>query len=96
MNNESHTHTQHFYHLYLFQTLLPSFEQNDGHEKIQTLQRMFNGENFKFGNPLQMFHKSLRGMLSYRGFPRNFVRAPNGALAQILGRHFLKNGRPCL
>ena len=29
-----------------------------------------------------------------RGFPRNSRRAPYGALAQILGRHFTTYGRP--
>ena len=43
------------------QALLPSFGNQDAQEKIRTLQKLFRGENFKFGNPLVEFHKKLRG-----------------------------------
>ena len=36
----------------------------------------------------------LSAALESRGFPRNSGRAPYGALAQILGRHFTTYGRP--
>ena len=31
-----------------------------------------------------------------RGFPKIFWKAPYGALARVIGRHFVTYGRPCL
>ncbi|XP_076467906.1 uncharacterized protein LOC143298812 isoform X2 [Babylonia areolata] len=45
--------------------LLPTFPEDDEAEKDETVRRLFNGDNFKFGNPLQQFHKKLKdGLLS--------------------------------
>ncbi|CAG5123590.1 unnamed protein product, partial [Candidula unifasciata] len=40
--------------------LLPSFPSNDELEKRETLRRLFSGENFKFGNPLEEMHRKLK------------------------------------
>ncbi|XP_077985640.1 uncharacterized protein LOC144440211 [Glandiceps talaboti] len=40
--------------------LLPSFPTNDSQEKDETLRRLFSGENFKFGNPMQQFFSLLK------------------------------------
>uniref|UniRef100_A0A2C9K0B7 DEUBAD domain-containing protein n=1 Tax=Biomphalaria glabrata TaxID=6526 RepID=A0A2C9K0B7_BIOGL len=40
--------------------LLPSFPSNDGEEKRETIRRLFNGENFKFGNPVEDLQRKLR------------------------------------
>lgn len=45
---------------FYFQNFLPSFPENDRGEKEQTLQRLFTGENFKFGNPVSEFFKQLK------------------------------------
>lgn len=39
---------------------LPSFSENDEHEKSNTIQKLFNGEVFKFSNPLSDFHDHLK------------------------------------
>uniref|UniRef100_A0A131YGL4 Nuclear factor n=1 Tax=Rhipicephalus appendiculatus TaxID=34631 RepID=A0A131YGL4_RHIAP len=39
---------------------LPSFGENDKEEKVETLQRLFSGCNFKFGNPIHIFFLRLR------------------------------------
>ncbi|KAK7097674.1 hypothetical protein V1264_004618 [Littorina saxatilis] len=47
--------------------LLPSFpeEADTETEKEETIKRLFGGENFKFGNPLQQFHQKMKdGKLS--------------------------------
>lgn len=45
--------------------LLPSFPENDEKEKNETLKKLIDGENFKFGNPLrQFFNKLYDGFLS--------------------------------
>ncbi|KAL8581008.1 hypothetical protein ACOMHN_048042 [Nucella lapillus] len=45
--------------------LLPSFPEEDEAESDETIRRLFEGENFKFGNPLQQFHQKLKdGLLS--------------------------------
>ncbi|XP_052281775.1 nuclear factor related to kappa-B-binding protein-like isoform X2 [Dreissena polymorpha] len=41
-------------------TFLPKFPENDNEEKRDTLRKLFNGENIKFGNPLQKFHRQLK------------------------------------
>ncbi|XP_052797281.1 nuclear factor related to kappa-B-binding protein-like isoform X2 [Mya arenaria] len=41
-------------------TFLPKFPENDNEEKRDTLRKLFNGENLKFGNPLQNFHRQLK------------------------------------
>ncbi|XP_013784419.1 nuclear factor related to kappa-B-binding protein-like, partial [Limulus polyphemus] len=38
---------------------LPSFSENDQEEKKDILRKLFDGENFKFGNPLRKFFKKL-------------------------------------
>lgn len=40
---------------------LPNFGENDKEEKVETLQRLFSGCNFKFGNPIHFFFQRLRG-----------------------------------
>lgn len=40
---------------------LPVFPENDKEEKVETLQRLFSGCNFKFGNPIRGFFGRLRG-----------------------------------
>lgn len=40
--------------------LLPSFPDNDEHEKTVTLQKLFNGEAFRFESPLARFHENLK------------------------------------
>lgn len=44
----------------MFQNFLPSFPENDAVEKEKSLRRLFNGENFKFGNPVNEFFKELK------------------------------------
>ncbi|XP_037279503.1 nuclear factor related to kappa-B-binding protein isoform X6 [Rhipicephalus microplus] len=39
---------------------LPRFGENDKEEKVETLQRLFSGCNFKFGNPIHIFFLRLR------------------------------------
>ncbi|CAN7984586.1 unnamed protein product [Ixodes hexagonus] len=39
---------------------LPLFPENDKEEKVETLQRLFSGCNFKFGNPIRAFFGRLR------------------------------------
>lgn len=39
---------------------LPNFGENDKEEKVETLQRLFSGCNFKFGNPIHCFFLRLR------------------------------------
>lgn len=39
---------------------LPNFGENDKEEKVETLQRLFSGCNFKFGNPIHFFFQRLR------------------------------------
>lgn len=39
---------------------LPVFPENDKEEKVETLQRLFSGCNFKFGNPIRAFFGRLR------------------------------------
>ena len=39
--------------------LLPSFHQNDIHEKAKTIEMLFGGENFHFGNPISKFRTEL-------------------------------------
>ncbi|KAG0411659.1 hypothetical protein HPB47_011207 [Ixodes persulcatus] len=39
---------------------LPLFPENDKEEKVETLQRLFSGCNFKFGNPIRAFFSRLR------------------------------------
>ncbi|OWF51166.1 Nuclear factor related to kappa-B-binding protein [Mizuhopecten yessoensis] len=41
-------------------TFLPSFPENDKKGKEETLEDLFEGDNFKFGNPLKDFHTKLR------------------------------------
>ena len=42
------------------QTLLPSFPGDDsGREQEETVRRLFAGENFRFGNPLDHFFRQL-------------------------------------
>ncbi|XP_070551804.1 nuclear factor related to kappa-B-binding protein-like [Ptychodera flava] len=44
---------------------LPTFQENDEEEKETTLRRLFQGDNFKFGNPLKQFFSLLKeGYLS--------------------------------
>ncbi|XP_060532196.1 nuclear factor related to kappa-B-binding protein [Cylas formicarius] len=42
------------------QTFLPNFPENDELEKTKTLQRLFDFDNFRFGNPLNKFHENLK------------------------------------
>lgn len=45
--------------------MLPNFPEDDESEKIETLKRMFGGENFKFGNQRNhLFKKLNEGLLS--------------------------------
>ncbi|XP_054719703.1 nuclear factor related to kappa-B-binding protein-like [Uloborus diversus] len=45
--------------------LLPDFPENDEKEKEETLRKLVEGENFKFGNPLNQFFSRLKdGFLS--------------------------------
>ncbi|XP_077484243.1 nuclear factor related to kappa-B-binding protein isoform X2 [Amblyomma americanum] len=39
---------------------LPNFGENDKEEKVETLQRLFSGCNFRFGNPIHCFFLRLR------------------------------------
>lgn len=39
---------------------LPSFPQNEVLEKQETLRKLFGGQNFDFGNPLEQFHEKLK------------------------------------
>ena len=39
--------------------LLPSFQQNDIDEKAKTIEMLFSGENFLFGNPINKFRREL-------------------------------------
>lgn len=39
---------------------LPTFSENDKEEKIESLQRLFSGQNFRFGNPVHQFFEKLR------------------------------------
>jgi nuclear factor related to kappa-B-binding protein len=39
--------------------LLPSFEQDDIDEKAKTIEMLFGGENFHFGNPVARFRSEL-------------------------------------
>ena len=39
--------------------LLPSFQQNDIDEKAKTIEMLFSGENFFFGNPINKFRREL-------------------------------------
>lgn len=39
---------------------LPNFPENDDHEKTVTLQKLFNGEVFRFESPLLRFHNELK------------------------------------
>lgn len=39
---------------------LPKFPERENEERRDTLRKLFNGENFKFGNPLQKFHYQLK------------------------------------
>ncbi|KAL4230801.1 hypothetical protein ACF0H5_011175 [Mactra antiquata] len=41
-------------------TFLPKFPEKENEERRDTLRKLFNGENFKFGNPLQKFHLNLK------------------------------------
>lgn len=41
-------------------TFLPRFPERENEERRDTLRKLFNGENFKFGNPLQKFHSQLK------------------------------------
>ena len=68
----------------------PSEEQVCEHHQLNRLLYIF-----VYINIILLRHEKYVNAVN-RGFPRNFVRAPNGALAQIFGRHFLKYGRPCL
>ncbi|XP_071495395.1 uncharacterized protein [Diadema antillarum] len=40
--------------------LMPSFPDSDEEEKKETLRMLFDGDNFKFGNPLATFQERLR------------------------------------
>ncbi|KAH9523125.1 hypothetical protein Btru_065882 [Bulinus truncatus] len=42
------------------QHLLPTFPKSDDEEKRETLRRLFAGENFKFGNPVEDLQRKLR------------------------------------
>ncbi|CAL1539986.1 unnamed protein product [Lymnaea stagnalis] len=42
------------------ESLLPKFPNGDGEEKRETLRRLFTGENFKFGNPVEDLQKKLK------------------------------------
>lgn len=39
---------------------LPTFPENDEQEKNVTLQKLFDGDTFRFTNPLQDFHNHLK------------------------------------
>ncbi|XP_053398532.1 nuclear factor related to kappa-B-binding protein-like isoform X2 [Mercenaria mercenaria] len=41
-------------------TFLPKFPEKENEERRDTLRKLFNGENFKFGNPLQKFQYQLK------------------------------------
>jgi hypothetical protein len=43
----------------LVQALLPNFPKDDPSEKARTLEMLFGGENFRFGNPLEQFRHDL-------------------------------------
>ncbi|XP_071841560.1 uncharacterized protein [Apostichopus japonicus] len=38
---------------------LPTFTENNGEEQKETLRRLFEGENFRYGNPLEQFEQDL-------------------------------------
>ncbi|KAJ8297540.1 hypothetical protein KUTeg_024071 [Tegillarca granosa] len=42
---------------------LPKFPENDKKEKEETVRRLFEGDNFKFGNPLTQFHTKLKDLV---------------------------------
>ena len=42
-----------------FQSLLPNFPKDDPAEKAKTLDMLFGGENFRFGNPVEQFRRDL-------------------------------------
>lgn len=41
-------------------SLLPSFPENDEHEKSVTLKKLFNSDVFRFSSPLGQFHEHLK------------------------------------
>ncbi|XP_060571214.1 nuclear factor related to kappa-B-binding protein-like, partial [Ruditapes philippinarum] len=41
-------------------TFLPKFPEKENEERRDTLRKLFNGDNFKFGNPLQKFQYHLK------------------------------------
>lgn len=53
-NSLSETHRQHL------KRFLPKFPENDEQEKARTLQKLFNGEEFRFESPLIKFHDQLK------------------------------------
>lgn len=56
LSNEQRAHLMKF---------LPTFPENDSLRKRQVIRDLFNGSNFKFGNPVDNFHKKLKdGLLS--------------------------------
>ncbi|XP_022098459.1 nuclear factor related to kappa-B-binding protein-like [Acanthaster planci] len=45
--------------------MLPDFPESDSQEKMETLRRLFAGENFKFGSPVKKLQKDLRAGYLY-------------------------------
>lgn len=67
---------------------LPSFPENDVQEKEITLQKLFNRENFRFGNPLTDFHKKLQA-----GYYRPDICRMRALLKKAHYRHYKQQQR---